>query len=85
MSEPDWADKRAREWLDDRGGLVSVECLPSLVVLLREVAEDRAAYSVGYADAAAELRRVVEERRKLPLNSDRLAECDEILRRLGLL
>ena len=39
----DWAETRAREWINERGGLVVSDdyCIESLAALLREVAAPR--------------------------------------------
>jgi len=44
----DWADDKARDWIDARGGLVVSDdyCIESLAALLREVAEDATAKAI---------------------------------------
>jgi len=57
---PQWALDKAQAFSDRHYGM-SRASQRELAALLVEVAQDKAAYAVGYADCAAEVRRVVEE------------------------
>lgn len=90
----DWAQDKAREWIEARGGLVVSDdyCIDSLAALLVEVSEsahDDICARLAKTErttALAEVRRVVEQ--KWMVYSNRpgytAAEdaCDEILARL---
>jgi hypothetical protein len=94
----DWADVRAREWIDARGGLVVSDeyCIESLAALLREASEAEAGrwteteglrnenvIFVARERLLAEVRRVVEEvKSNWSIHSVVPTACLDILARL---